>query len=89
MDRLDIVFRGWLCRRAGFTSPVRHRGDGGASHETESICSTWRARRARHGARARAKLATDGSPVDSPSSEAGGADICLARPSRKRPAGRK
>ena len=42
-----------------------------------------------HGARARARLATDGSPVDSPSAEVSDAEICLARPSRKRPAGRK
>ena len=42
-----------------------------------------------HGARARARLATGGSPVDSPSGEPSGAEICLARPSRKRPAGRK
>ena len=48
-----------------------------------------RARRAGHGARARARLATDGSPVDSPSAEASGAESCLASPSRKRPAGRK
>ena len=39
------------CRRAGFTSPARHRGDGGASRETDSIFSTLRARRAGHGAR--------------------------------------
>ena len=50
---------------------------------------TLRARRAGHGARARARLATDGSPVDSPSAEASGAEICLASPSRKRPASRK
>ena len=55
------------CRRAGFTSPARHRGDGGASRETDSIFSTLRARRAGHGARVRARLATGGSPVDSPS----------------------
>ena len=77
------------CRRAGFISPARHRGDGGASRETDSIFSTLRARRAGHGARARARLATDGSPVDSPSAEASGAEICLSSPSRKRPAGRK
>ena len=77
------------CRRAGFTSPARHRGDGVATRETDSIFSTLRARRAGHGARARVRLATGGSPVDSPSAEASGAEICLARPSRKRPAGRK
>ena len=77
------------CRRTDFTSRARHRGDGGASRATDSIFSTLRARRAGHGARARARLATDGSPVDSPSAEASGAEICLARPSRKRPAGRK
>ena len=77
------------CRRAGFTSPARHRGDGGASRETDSIFSTLRARRAGHGARARARLATNGSPVDSPSAEASGAEICLASPSRTRPAGQK
>ena len=77
------------CRRAGFTSPARHRGDGGASRETDLIFSTLRARRESHGAKARARLATDGSPVDSPSSEPSGAEICRASPSRKRPAGRK
>ena len=46
-------------------------------------------RRADHGARVRARLATDGFPVDSPSAEVSGAEICLAMPSRKRPAGRK
>ena len=69
------------CRRAGFTSPARPREDGGASRETDSIFSTLRARRAGHGARARARLVTDGSPVDSPSAEASGAEICLASPS--------
>ena len=69
------------CRTAGFTSPARHRGNGGASHQTDSIFSTLRARRAGHGARARARLVTDGSPVDSPSAEASGAEICLASPS--------
>ena len=77
------------CRRTGFTSPARPRGDGGATRETDSILSTLRAPRAEHGSRARARLATDGSPVDSPSAEAGGAEICLASPSRKRPAGRQ
>ena len=51
--------------------------------------STLRARRAGHGAGTRARLATGGSPVDSPSAEASGTEICRARPSRKRPAGRK
>ena len=63
----------------------KRRGD----PRTDSIFSTLRARRAGHGARARARLATDGSPVDSASAEASGAEICLARPSRKRPADRK
>ena len=49
-----------MCRRADFTSPARHRGDGGASRETDSIFSTLRARRAGHGARVRARLSTDG-----------------------------
>ena len=89
MGSTELFFFEDDCRRAGFTSPARPRGDGGASRETDSIFSTLRARRAGHGARARARLATDGSPVDSPSAEASGAEICLARPSRKRPAGRK
>ena len=54
-----------------------------------SIFSTLRARRAGRGARARARLATGGSPVDSPSAEPSGAEICLVSPSRKRPAVRK
>ena len=69
--------------------PARQCGAGGVSRETDSIFSTLRARRAGHGARARARLATGGSPVDSPSAEASVAEICLAMPSRKRPAGRK
>ena len=77
------------CRRAGFTSPARPRRAGGATRETDSIFSTLRARRAGHGASARARLATGGSSVDYPSAEPIGAEICLARPSRKRPAGRK
>ena len=52
-------------------------------------CNTGGARRTGHGARARARLATGGSPVDSPSAEPSGAEICLARPSRKRSAGPK
>ena len=75
--------------QSGFTSPARPRGAGGATRETDSIFSALRARCAGHGARARARLATGGSPVDSPSAEPSGAEICLARPSRKRPAGRK
>ena len=75
-------------RRAVFTSPARHRRDRGASRETDSIFSTLKGRPAGHGARvrARARLATHGSPVDSPSAEAS-AEICLVSPSRKRPAG--
>ena len=64
-----------------------HAETEGRPRETDSIFSTLRARRAGHGARASARLATDGSPVDSPSAEASGAEICLAKPSRKRPAG--
>ena len=88
-DRLNFFLQGYLYRRAGFTSPARHRGDGGASRETDSSFSTLRAHRAGHGARARVRLATDESPVDSPSAEASGAEIFLASPSRKRPAVRK
>ena len=59
--------------------------------ETDSIFSTLGARRAGHGARARARarLAAGGSQVDSPSGEPSGAEIGPARPSQKRPVGRK
>ena len=69
--------------------PARHRGDGGATRETNSIFSTLRARRAGHEARARARLAIDGSPVNFPSAEVSGTEIRIASPSRKRPADRK
>ena len=88
-DRQIFFSLGCLYRRAGFTSPARHRGDGGATRENDSMFSTLRARRAGHGARARARLATGGSPVDSPSGKPSGAEIGLARPARKRPTGRK
>ena len=57
--------------------------------ETDSIFSTLGARRAGHGAMTRARLATGGSPLDSPSAEPSGAKIGRARPSRKRLSGRK
>ena len=86
MGSTERFFRGCLYRRAGST-PARPRGEGRATRETDSIVSTLRARRAGHGARAR--LATGESPVDSPSGEPSGAEIGLARPPRKRPAGPK
>ena len=86
---LSELFFSRMFPRAGFTSPARPRGAGEATRETDSIFSTLRARRAGHAARAWARLATGGSPVDSPPAEASGVEICLARPSRKRPAGRK
>ena len=89
MDQLNFLFRGCPSPRAGFTTPPRPRGAGGVTRETDSIFSTPGARRAGHGARARAKLMAGGSPVDSPSGEASGAEVGRARPSRKRPAGRK
>ena len=67
------------CRRAGLTSPARPRGAGGATRQTDLIFWTLKARRAGHGARAR--LATGGSAVDSPSAKPSGAEIGLARPS--------
>ena len=54
---------------------------------TDSIFPTLRARCAGHGARARARLTTDGSPVDSSSVEPSGAEVCHAMTSRKRPTG--
>ena len=58
-DRLNFFFED-VSRRAGFTSPARPRVAGGATRETDSIFSTLTARRAGHGARARASLATGG-----------------------------
>ena len=55
--------------------------------ETDYIFSTLGTRRAGHGARARARLAAGGSPVDCTSDEPRGTG--RARPARKRPAGRK
>ena len=57
--RIDrpFFFREWLYRRPGFTQPARHGGTGGVTRETDSIFSTLGARRAGHGARARARLA--------------------------------
>ena len=65
------------------------RGAGGSTRETELTFSTLRALCAGHGAMARATFATGKSPVDVPSAEPSGAEICLARPSQKRPSGRK
>ena len=79
MGSFEVFFFGDVSRREGFTSPARPRGAGGATRETDSVFSTLRARRAGHGARARARLATGGSPVDSPSYEASGAEIGHAR----------
>ena len=87
-DILDFFFSR-LCPRAGFTQPARHGGTGGVTRETDSIVSTLAARRSGHGARAKARLAGSGYPVDSPSAEPSGAEIGPARPSRKRPTGRK
>ena len=70
-------------------SAPRSGGAGGVTRETESNFSTLGARRAGHGARARARLAPGGSPVDSPSGKAIEGEIDHARPSQKRPAGRK
>ena len=58
------------------------------TRETDSFVSTLAARRAVHGARARARLAAGGSPVDSPPGELGGAKIGPARLWRKPPVGR-
>ena len=51
--------------------------------------STLGARRAEHGARARARLAAGGSPFDPPKGEPSSAEIGRARPARKRTAGPK
>ena len=63
-----------------FTSPVRPRGTGGVTREIDSIFSILGARRAGDGARATARLAAGGSPVDFPSGEASGVQIGRARP---------
>ena len=57
--------------------------------ETDSNFSTLGARRAGHGARARARLAGGGPPVDSPSAEPSDAEIDRVSPARKPSAGRR
>ena len=85
MGSTELFFSRMTLSQSGFTSPARPRGAGGPTRENDSILSLLRARRAGRGARARARLATGGFPVDSPSTEPSGAEICLARPSRNDP----
>ena len=57
--------------------------------QSGTITFGLRAHRAGHGAKARARLATGGSPVDPSSYEASDAEFGRSRPSREQPAGRK
>ena len=86
---LNVFFSRMSLSQSGFHVACSAPRSRRATRETDSFFSTLRACRAGHGARARARLATGWSPVDSPSAEPSGAEICLARPSRKRPAGRR
>ena len=79
MGSTDLFFEN-VCIIEQVSRSLLGTGAGGVTRETDSICSNMGARRAGHGARARAGLAAGAPPVDSQSGEPNGAEIGRARP---------
>ena len=89
MGSTELFFRRCPSLREFSRRLLGHAEPEGRPAKLTQFCSTLRARRAGHGAMARARLATSLSPVDSPSDDTSSAEICLAKLSRRWPAGRK